>query len=151
MIPVKTDASQRLINVLDQHPEIDVVGAVYPVRRRVPYPCVSKEEGGGPFWGWRDGKLHEVFMTGTGFMAIRIASLMERSTPEPYQYEQTTLGRFFKTEEDGMGGITTDDFFFAGYCRHWGLKQYILGDVLCEQIEEDGERFRVEDAEVAVA
>jgi glycosyltransferase involved in cell wall biosynthesis len=150
MIPRKTDASQRLINVLDQHDEIDVVGAVYPVRRAISSPCVSEREGGGPFWGWRDGQLHEVFMTGTGFMAIRLSAL-KRGVAEPYQVEHTTLGKYFWMEEDGKGGITTDDYWFAGWCRHWGIKQYVLGDVLCDQIEDSGDMVRIESAEVLVA
>ena len=43
------------------------------------------------------------------------------------------------------------DFWFAEYCRHWKLQQYVHGGVLCDQIEKDGEMVRVADAEVAVA
>ena len=150
MIPRLTDASKRLITTLDQHPEIDVIGAVYPMRRAVSEPCVVEQKNGGCYWGWRDGKVHEVYMTGTGFMAIRVSAL-KATVPEPYTLSGAPLGRFFQIEDDGMGGQTTDDFWFAGYCRHWGIKQYVHGGVICDQIQDSGEMVRIEDAEVAVA
>ena len=152
VIPHKTDASKRLITVLDQHPEIDVVGGVYPMRRAVSEPVVIKEKGRGVYWGWKDGQLHEVYMVGTGFMAIRLASL-KKTVPEPYQVAQTdfTLGKYFWIEEDGLGGLTTDDFWFAEYCKHWGLTQYVHGGVECNQIQDDGAIVTVAGAEVTLA
>lgn len=151
MIPRLTDASKRLITTLDQHEEIDVVGAVYPMRRAVSEPCVVQVKGKGCYWGWQDGMAHPVYMTGTGFMAIRLSAL-RKTTPEPYQVEHTTLGRYFHIEEDGQGGLTTDDFWFAEYCKHWDIQQYVHGGVLCDQIDrETGEMIRVEEAMVAVA
>ena len=150
MIPRLTDASKRLITALDQHDGIDVIGGVYPMRRAVPEPCVVETKGSGCYWGWKDEQIHPVYMTGTGFMAIRLASLA-KTTPEPYQVNHTTLGKFFWIEEDGQGGVTTDDFWFAEYCKHWMLGQFVHGGVMCDQIEDDGEMVRIEEAEVAVA
>lgn len=152
MIPRLTDASNRLFTALDQNPEIDVISGVYPMRRNLPEPVCVEEQGKGLYWGWRDGKVHPVFMGGTGFMAIRIKSLKE-SVPEPYVIANTdfTLGRYFQIEPDGHGGTTTDDFWFAEYCKHWGLKQYVHGGVICDQIQKGGEIVRLEEAEMAIA
>lgn len=152
MVPRLTDASNRLFTALDQNPEIDVISGVYPMRRNLPEPVCVKEKGQGIWWGWRDGKIHQVFMGGTGFMVIRLKSLKE-SVPEPYKIANTdfTLGRYFQIEEDGHGGTTTDDFWFAEYCKHWNLKQYVHGGVICDQIQKDGEMVRLEEAEAVVA
>lgn len=152
VIPRRSDASKLLITALDQHDEIDVIGGVYPMRRRISEPVCVGEKGKGVYWGWRDGLIHPVYMTGTGFMAIRLASL-KKTAPEPYHIPGThlSLGRYFQIEEDGMGGTRTDDFWFAEYCKHWKLQQFIHGDAVCDQIEDDGEMVRIENAEVAVA
>ena len=150
MIPRMTDASKRLITALDQHADLDVIGAVYPMRRAVPEPCVVRDKGDGAFWGWKDGQIHKVYMAGTGFMAIRLSAL-KTTVPEPYQVNHTTLGRYFQIEEDGAGGVTTDDFWFAAYCKHWKLQQAVHGGVICDQIEDSGEMVRIEEAEVQVA
>lgn len=152
MIPRLSDASNRLFTALDQHPEIDVISGVYPMRRNLPEPVCVEEKGKGIYWGWRDGKIHPVYMGGTGFMAMRVKSLKE-TVPEPYKIANTSfvLGRYFQIGEDGEGGVKTDDFWFADYCGHWGLKQYVHGGVVCDQIQKDGEMVRLEEAMAEVA
>lgn len=155
VVPKLTDASSRLFSALDQHPEIDVIGGVYPMRRFLPEPVCVKDKGGGVYWGWQDGEIHQVYMVGTGFMAIRLASLRDKTTPEPYTVPGAPdypMGRYFNIEDDGGGGVTTDDFWFAGFCDHWRLKQYVHGGVVCHQIDrETGEYSRIEEAEAVVA
>lgn len=152
VIPRRTDASNMLFTALDQHPEIDVISGVYPMRRNVPEPVCVGKKGSGIYWGWQDGNIHSVYMGGTGFMVIRIASLKE-TVPEPYKIANTdyALGRYFQIEDDGHGGVTTDDFWFAGYCEHWKLQQYVHGGVICDQIQKDGEMVRVDEAVAVVA
>lgn len=150
MIPQQSDASKRLITALDQHDEIDVVGAVYPMRRNLAEPCVVQNRRQGIYWGWRDGMVHPVYMTGTGFMAIRLSSVREKPV-EVYEIAGYQLGRYFDMGEDGMGGIKTDDFYFAEWCEENEIQQYVHGGVRCNQVSRDGTIYRVEDAEVAVA
>lgn len=150
IIPQQTDASKRLIATLDQVEEIDVVGAVYPMRRNLSEPCVVQSRKHGIYWGWRDGLVHPVYMTGTAFMAIRLSTLRDKAV-EPYDIAGYQLGRYFDMGEDGMGGIQTDDFYFADWCAENDIQQYVHGGVRCNQISRDGQVYRVEDAEVAVA
>lgn len=144
MIPRLTDAPKRLITAMDQNPEIDVISGVYPIRRAVPEPCVVEKQGHGSYWGWRDGQVHPVYMGGTGYMLIRMSRLNE-TVPEPYTCRSTVLGQYFKTERDDVG-IITDDFWFAAYCEHWKLRQYVHGGVICDQIQKDGEMVRLDEA-----
>jgi len=152
IIPRQSDAPKLLITALDQHPEIDVIGGVYPMRRDVPEPVVVEREGGGYSWCWRDGKVHPVYMVGTGFMAIRIASI-KQAAPNPYDHPgvDVPIGEYFRTEDFGDLGQTTDDYWFAEFCKHWKLKQYVHGGVIADQIQDYGEIMRVEDAEAVMA
>ena len=143
MLPQTTSAVTALATALTQNPEIDVIGAVYPMRRKdAPEPIVIKAPGEGVWWGWEKGGLHQVHMTGTGFTMIRVASL-ER-LPKPYfSRKEVQNGRH--------AGRMADDETFAALCQEHGLSWYVHGDVLCHQIDLDGYLYRVEDARIAVS
>jgi len=155
MIPRNRSAIAALTTPLAQHPEIDVVGAVYPMRRALaPEPIVIKEKGEGVWWGWQDGGLHSVYMTGTGFTAIRVSSLKSLDY-ETYSSAdgKLTLPRIFgrKQISDGANiGRMADDEYLAELCKAAGLSWYVAGNVLCDQIDIEGKVYRVEDAKVLV-
>lgn len=131
MIPCTDNAMRQLMAVMEQRPEMDVLGGVYPLRVDVATPCVVEEQGRGPFWGWRDGAVHRVYMTGTGFMLLRLARLPEVC---------------FVDRED-----ESDDFIFAERCAAIGLTQYVHGGVHCQQIDRStGRMYRLPEL-VAVA
>jgi glycosyltransferase involved in cell wall biosynthesis len=150
VVPRQTDAARQLITALDEHPEVDVVGAVYPMRRDSPEPVVVEHEGEAFSWCWSDGGIHPVFMTGTAFMAMRVKRLINDTTPPAYSIPgiDVLLGEYFRIEER-EDGLTTDDFWFAGYCKHWGLRQYVHGGVICDQVQPYGEFMRVGEAVLA--
>jgi hypothetical protein len=133
VIPHDRLATQHLLAVLDADPSIDLVGGIYP-RKVTMEPIVAKdnEDKTGVWWGWRDGKASQVYMTGTGFLIIRVASL----TKIP-----VTDGRYFEVDAK-----TTDDFFFAEWCAATKLKWYAAGNVVCDQIDLDGKLHKVEEA-----
>ncbi len=155
MIPRSPSAVAAITTPMAQNPEIDIVGGVYPMRRKdAPEPIVIKEKGEGIWWGWEDGGLHQVYMTGTGFTALRVSSLRKL---EVEKYTSTdgklTLPRIFgrKAFNNGVDvGRMADDEYLAELCAEAGLSWYVAGNVICDQIDIDGYIYRVEDAKVAV-
>jgi len=151
MIPRSPSAVASLVSAMTQAPEIDVLGGVYPMRRRdAPEPIVIKEPSEGVWWGWEDGKVHKVYMTGTGFTMIRTESLRRFDVE---MYGERELPRIFgrktiQTEEHS--GHMADDEYFAELCKGAGLSWYVAGNVICDQIEMTGYIYRVEDAKVLV-
>lgn len=150
MLPRSADALMRLLNAIVQNPKIDVLGAVYPRRTEVPEPVVERKQGEGAFWGWEDGRLHRVWMVGTGFTIYRMKAL-DRIKDVPVDQlkaadseDPVDCRRIFEIT------TTTDDFAFAVSARKSGIKQYVHGGVLCDQIALNGQRWRVEDARVKV-
>ena len=133
VIPRDRLATQHLLAVLDADSTIDLVGGIYP-RKVTMEPIVAKDDGAknGVWWGWREGKAEEVYMTGTGFLIIRVASLAKIPV---------TDGRYFE-----VGDSTTDDFFFADWCKASKLKWYAAGNVICDQVDLDGRLHEVEAA-----
>jgi hypothetical protein len=136
MMPRDSDAVLNLVSAMERYPDIDVLGGVYPRRRSVPDPLVFKEENGGVWWGWEDGQIHEVYMTGTGFMCIR----MERMAfpVETYELRDGIIPRFFDRTVD-----KTDDFYFADLCKANGRRQFVHGKVICDQMNIDGTRYAI--------
>ncbi len=133
VVPHDKLATQHLVAVLDADPSIDLVGGIYP-RKVTMEPIVAKDNGAktGVWWGWRDGKAEQVYMTGTGFLIIRMASLAKIPV---------TDGRYFEVDDK-----ITDDFFFADWCAASKLKWYAAGNVVCDQIDLDGRLHEVEKA-----
>ncbi len=133
VIPRDREAAGHLLAVLDADSTIDIVGGIYP-RKNTMEPIVAKDdqEKAGVWWGWRDGKAEQVYMSGTGFLLIRVASL----TKIP-----VTDGRYFEVSDR-----STDDFFFADWCKATGLKWYAAGNVVCDQINLDGKLHEIEAA-----
>ncbi len=133
VVPHDKLAVQHLLAVIDADDSIDLVGGIYP-RKVTMEPIVAKDNGAktGVWWGWRDGHAEQVYMTGTGFLIIRMASLAKIPV---------TDGRYFE-----VGDRTTDDFFFADWCAASKLKWYAAGNVVCDQIDLDGRLHQVEKA-----
>lgn len=133
VVPHDKLAVQHLLAVIDADDSIDLVGGIYP-RKVTMEPIVAKdnEEKSGVWWGWRDGHAEQVYMTGTGFLIIRVASLAKIPV---------TDGRYFEIDDR-----TTDDFFFADWCKATKLKWYAAGNVVCDQIDLDGRLHEVEKA-----
>ena len=142
MLPFDSTATVKLLAEMQLHPEIDVIGGVYPPRRDITEPLVIKQRNMGTWWGWRDGRVHKVFMVGTGFMMLRMDSLRKMDVPT-YTLGELELKQFF---DDGAD--ITDDFYFAYLAEQNGLNTYVHGGVICAQINIDGKMFTIPDTEV---
>jgi glycosyltransferase involved in cell wall biosynthesis len=159
VIPRSPACLQSLINAMNLNPKVDIIGGVYPIRGPIPEPIVAKKLGDGAWWGWVDGKIHRVHMTGTGFLAIRMKSL-EKIKAKTYEHEaaeapggKITLTRYFAEsqnytphpEKEGeLLARATDDFYFAELAAKARLKWYVEGRAVCDQIDLDGTIYRVE-------
>jgi glycosyltransferase involved in cell wall biosynthesis len=141
--PLKGGTAETMLEAMEQNPEIDILGGVYPARQNIPSPIVLKQEHGGPWWGWEDGGIHRVWMTGTGYTMYRMASLKKIDAPT-------------KTFKAGDGGweirevfrldAGTDDCVLAKDAEAAGLRWYVHGGIVCDQIEQNGLRFEVKNA-----
>lgn len=130
MIPKERTALERMYTTISHNPQIDVIGAVYPIRRPIPSPIVvERRESPEVYWGWEDGKTHKVYMVGTGFMIIRLESFNDVELP--WFDDKATM---------------SDDYHFAELCRKHDKSIYVDGAVVCDQINLDGTRYNVYDA-----
>ena len=143
ILPRSRSAIPQMASIMAQNSSIAVLGGVYPMQRTAdPEPIVVKERGGGVWWGWEDGKVHDVYMTGTGFTMLRMSAL---ATLDVGKYGEPPLPHLF--ERDGRG---TDDESFAALCSKHDLRWCVAGNVTCDQISLEGHVYRIEDAKVAV-
>lgn len=143
VVPLAGAAPETLLETMDQNPEIDILGGVYPARQNIPAPIVLKEKYGKPWWGWEDGGIHKVWMTGTGFTIYRMSSI--KKIDAPTKEFQTSKGSWAIREyfclKDG-----TDDYALAIEAEKAGLSWYVHGGIVCDQIETSGHRFEVKNA-----
>ena len=143
VIPKNTQSVQVMLNAMDQHEEIDIIGGVYP-RRGTNEPIVLKERNGGAWWGWKDGEAEKVFLTGTGYTIFRMDVFTKLDAPV-YDINGMIAREFFKFTDE-----MTDDFYLADIVEKAGLEWYCAGGVVCDQIEINGTRWEIEKAEIKV-
>ncbi len=136
VIPHDTDAYLRLVNDIAQLPDAAAVGGVYPRRVESGEPIVVKEDDGGTWYGWKDGQVHQVHMTGTGFLCLRLSE-MEDLAKNLEQYECDD-GKKVHIWFNDHNGKTTDDFWLAGLMKNAGKKWYVDGAATCDQMGADG-------------
>lgn len=152
VIPQSPSAFGLIMAAFDARPEADVVGGVYPRRGLLTDPIVIKEPGAGVWWGWKEGipyTIHKVYMTGTGFMGVRMSSMRKLDLPTYIvgdQGKNIEVRRYFDNTERAR----TDDFFFADLCMDNNLNWYVAGGAICDQIDLDGTLYRVQNAEIKV-
>lgn len=143
-IPLGGGAVETMLETMEQNPEIDILGAVYPARQSIPAPIVAKDKSGGTWWGWEDGGIHRVWMTGTGFTMYRASSIQRLDVPTKVfetQKGPLTVHQYFRLDDGG-----TDDFTLAAEAEAAGLSWYVHGGIICDQIEPEGTRFEVRNA-----
>lgn len=147
IVPHDFGAAETLLTTMDQNPEIDILGGVYPARQEMPAPIVTQKPLGEPWWGWEDGGIHKVWMTGTGFTMYRMASL-KKLNPEQIMLTVPETGEDWPALEyfvlDPRG--PTDDYHLAKRAEAAGLSWYVHGKVTADQINLSGKRFSFNDA-----
>ena len=141
VLPHNAHGMSKLLASLDQNPDVTVVGGVYPRRSHEPEPLVVREYGGGTWWGWEEGGLHKVYLTGTGFTMYRVSDLAALDVPVMEMEDGKKLKQFFCSSDN-----YSDDFYLAELLRQEGKTWMVHGDVTCDQVDIDGTRYRFEEA-----
>jgi len=143
VVPLTGGTVEMLLETMEQNPVIDILGGVYPARQGIAAPIVTLEPHGRPWWGWEDGGIHKVWMTGTGFTMYRMSSIkkIETSTKTFETKKGPWEVRQYFNLEDG-----TDDFALAVEAEKAGLTWYVHGGIVCDQIEPTGIRYEVKNA-----
>ncbi len=148
VMPLSGGSVEILLETMEQNPGIDIIGGVYPARQDIPSPIVLKEKFGNPWWGWEDGGIHKVWMTGTGFTMYRVSSIAKLDAPSrtmPTNAGEWKVKQYFRLEEG------CDDSTLAMDAEAAGLSWYVHGDVVCDQVEINGKRYQVKDARQRIA
>lgn len=151
IVPRDRAAPTRLLHAMMDNPEMAALGGVYP-RRTMPEddPIVIAEPDGPVSWDWQDGKLHRVYMTGTGFTVFRVAALAALGLPE-YEVDGTTVPRlFWQGDRANLTGMT-DDYYAAEILWKAGLPWYVHGQVQCIQVGKEGEPYVIRERELVGA
>lgn|SRR3990167_625888 len=148
IIPKRRDSIALLVSAMDQIPEVTLIGSVCAIRAPVPEPIVIKSPGEGPWFGWQDGDLHQVYHSGTGFLLIRMKDLEDIDVPKVL-VEGEEVSEFFQQYERPGDFLGTDDYYFAKIIRDNGKKWLVHGSVICDQIDRDGTRYNIENSIIA--
>lgn len=120
---------QRLVTVLENYPEIKVIGGIYVTKAEVPQPVVFRGEGLGSFWEWKKGEIFEVSSMGAGCMLIRTEIF--QNLPKPW-FEFIDVPSF----EPSIPGIkVSEDVSFCNKVRAAGFLVYAHGGILCEHFD----------------
>jgi len=148
IIPHRRDAMAQLISAMDQLPEATLIGSVCPIRATVPEPIVIKRLGEGPWFGWQDGDIHQIYHSGTGFLLIRMKDLEDLDVPT-VKVEEIEVRQFFQQYEQVGDYLGTDDYYFAGLMAQNGKRWLVHGGVICDQMDRDGTRYQIVDSLIA--
>ena len=142
LIPRLTNAFAQLIGTMDNVLEATLVGSVCPIRREPAEPVVVKEEGGGAWYGWRDGKIHPVYSSGTAFLLIRMEDLEDIDVPE-IEIEGDIVKQYFSEYSSIKDEPVSDDFYLAELMAKHNKLWLVHGGVVCHQIDQDKKWYKV--------
>ena len=151
IIPRDRGAFTRLLSTMEENPQITALSAIYPRRAKgLPEPIVITHPGGSASWDWTDGKLHKVYMAGTGFMALRMSDINEmeietKTMERSRAYPGGDVRQVF-LEGNTETGYKTDDYVLADRLVDAGKEWWVLGETVCDQVDLDGYPYRVEAA-----
>jgi hypothetical protein len=141
ILPHDIMAPSKMMNVIMNEPKVSVIGGAYPRKIPLAEPIVFYDRGQTPWWGWQDGRVHEVFMSGTGFMIIRMADIMQIEV-ESTKVDGVEVPELFKAiVEPGLS--MTDDFYFAELCHRAKKRWFVHGGVVCSQVAPDGYKYTI--------
>lgn len=136
IIPHSKEAIMTLFYTMLGDDNIDILSGVYPAKFEAAPPIVWKDKWGGVDMGWKDGKVHEVYLGGTGLCIIRMSSLMALNVPMR-RVGDLLLSDYFGSLE------RTDDVHLAEFVREQGQKLFVHGGVTADQIRLDGRIYEL--------
>lgn len=121
------NALKRLIYILDNYPDVAVVGGIYVTRDDVvPQPLVFRGMGNGSFWHWKEGDIFEVTGMGAGCMLVRVEVF--NKLPKPW-FTFETADSYDATVASTS---VSEDIHFCNLVRQAGYKIVAHGGILCD-------------------
>ena len=120
-------ALRRMIFLMENNPQMDVLGAIYCSKCETPAPLVFKESGAGSYWDWKVGELFPIWGIGMGCTLIRVETFQKIKPP----YFLTIKG---DASVDGVnyGEAWTEDLYFCEKLKQAGGKVFADGSIICE-------------------
>ena len=142
IMPQDSQGLSYLTATMDHHPEATLIGSVCPIRADVPEPIVVESKFSGPTYKWKDGKVHKVHHSGTGFLLIRIKDLLTIDVPTVV-IEGEEMGEYISHSV-----ADSDDYSLADLMKEHNKLWLVNGRVICNQIDrETGKIYRVQDVD----
>lgn len=132
---------KRLIYVLDNNPDIAVVGGIYVTKNDPPQPVVFRGMGLGSFWHWKKGDVFEVTGMGAGCMLINTEIFKKIGDP-PY-FPWPTNDSY---DSSIPSTSVSEDISFCNKVRATGYRVFAHGAILCDHYDrKTGELWRLPD------
>lgn len=120
---------RRLVYVLENNPDVMVVGGVYVTKTDPPTPVVFREPGLGPFWKWKVGEVFEVESMGAGCMLINMEVFKHLEAPYfPWTED-------YSSEINGKSNVVSEDVAFCRKVRAAGYRVAAHGGILCDHFD----------------
>lgn len=124
----------RMVRILENEPEYDLVSAVYPLKSPEAEPAVYRDDRPGPYWGWTFNEVFEIDSCGMGACMIRTSALKKISEPW-FAWVETADGK--DSAEVG------EDIYFCRKLKEAGGRLLADGGILCGHIDTDGTVYQM--------
>lgn len=125
----------RMIYVLGNDPDCDLLTAIVPVKGPGGEPCVFREGHASSYWGWTFNERFEVDSCGLAACMIRMSAFERLEAPWfEWVKEKTGPGQEYEMGED------------VGFCarlKEAGGKLLADGGILCGHIDETGKVWTI--------
>jgi predicted SAM-dependent methyltransferase len=121
---------RRLIFMMENNPQMDVLGGVYFSKCETPAPLVFKEAGMGSYWDWKVGELFQVWGIGMGCTLINTQIFDKLQEP----YFLTIKG---DASVDGVsyGEAWTEDLYFCEKVKKAGGRIFADSSIICDHYD----------------
>lgn len=130
---IPTQGLRRLVYLMEQHPEWDLLSGVYVTKSNPPQVLIFKD-GPGPSWDWEFDTQFPITGCGLGCCLIRMDAFDK--VPEPW-FDWIEGG-------DGLNRFSEgEDLYFCRKLEEAGGTLMADGGLLCGHINKDGEVFSI--------
>lgn len=133
----------KMMNYMEQHPEVGALSAVYCTREDPPEPVIYRESTTGVCWDFpmgEDAEPYDISAAGAGFLLARVSAIraaMEKFPGEPLWADMKVSPEVLGEKDPNWGsGITWGhDVRFCRLLRLAGYKVQVDGRVECGHLD----------------
>jgi SAM-dependent methyltransferase len=126
---------RKLVYLMDNNPEIDVLGAMYWTKSDPSFPLVFRGNGAGAYWDWKLGEFFECTGLGMDATIIRTSifdKLDEKFPGEPYFL---TIKADGYAEDLNKTETWTEDLYFCDKVQKIGGKIFMDSSLQCDHYD----------------